>query len=202
MGLPAVFGYSGYYSNQGGGPPVSTEGTKRTYSAGIIGFAPFATAPTDIAQLIGSATTTVRVTRIHIWMTDTSAVQTILPIQLVKRSTATTLGSATATPAAIAPHDSADAAATAVFNTFTVANPTPLGSLVGSVIRAGLLASWLATLTATDFPPGQAILWDFTTNMEKAPVLRGVAQQLALNLNGATIVGTQSMDIAITWTEE
>lgn len=88
---------------------INTEGTKTTYSVGITGFTPAATA-TDFFNIIGSATKTVRVTRIAISGMATSGAS--IAISLVKRSAANTSGTPT-TPTPV-PHDANDAAATAV----------------------------------------------------------------------------------------
>ena len=200
MGLSALFGAPGYYANQGGGPPVTIEGQFPTFSAGVLSFTPVAT-PTDIWQLVGSATKTVRLTRLHIWATDNSAIQTILPINLVKRTTIGTIGSAVQTVVASTIHDLDDVAATAVCNTIGTANYTTVGTVSGTMLRAGLLATWLTPETATDFPTGQGLYWDFGTNNEKCPVIDGVAQMFALNLSGATIVGTLLLHIIATWVE-
>lgn len=203
MGLQAIFGLPGYTANQGAGPPVTIEGVTPTYSCTVTGFTPVAS-PTDVWNMFGSTTKTIRVTRMQIWATDSSAVQTTLPIQLVLRSTIGSVGSAALTAIAGIPHDSNDGAATAVVNTIATANYTTLGTLVGgagNALRAGVVATWLTPETATDFPTGYPLLWDFTTNNERAIVLRGATQQIALNLAGATIVGTLKLAIQVTWIE-
>jgi hypothetical protein len=171
-----------------GVPAVSTESSKATYSAGILGFTPVATL-TDFFQITGSATKTVRVLRISISGFATAAITE--DVQLLKRSTASTGG--TPTPATIVPHDSNDAAGTAVVNSFA-ANPSPLGTLTGMVRAAKL------NLGATG--AAGVITWDFTTRNSKGLVLRGVAQQLALNWNGAAVPAGTLLDIDVEFSEE
>ena len=166
---------------------VSVEGTKTTYSAAIVGLVPAASC-TDFYTIKGSASKTVRVTRLEVSGNATGAAAADL--QLIVRSTADTGGTST-TPTAV-PHDSASAAATAVVNAYT-ANPTT-GTTVGTV-RAQKL-----TLPAAPGAP-VPIIWDFSIRNEQALVLRGVAQQLCLNLNAGTYAGN-SFDVSLAWTEE
>jgi len=167
---------------------VSTEGSKATYSVGISGFTPAAT-PTDWWQIIGSATKTVRVTRIAVsgWATAAIAVDLLL----IKRTTASTGGTPTAP--AIGVHDSNDAAATAVVNSFA-ANPSPLGT-TGGTLRAAKHNLGAAGNAGT-------VVWDFTTRNSKGIVLRGVAQQLVLNWGGVAVPSGTLLDVDCEWTEE
>jgi hypothetical protein len=167
---------------------ANTEGSKTTYSVGVVAFTPVAT-PTDFWQVIGSATKTVRVLRITISGIATSA--TSVDIQLIKRSTASTGG--TPTSLTVAPHDSNDAAVTAAVKTFA-ANPSPLGTSVG-VVRAQKL-----NLGATG--AAGVITWDFTTRNGKGIVLRGVAEQLAMNWNGAAVPAGTLLAIDVELSEE
>lgn len=168
-------------------PAVNTEGTKPTYSVGIVGFTPVAT-PTDFWQITGSATKIVRVLRISISGIATSA--TSVDLQLIKRSTASTGGTPTAPT--IAPHDSNDSAATAVVNQFA-ANPTT-GTGVGTVRSQKL------NLGATG--AAGVIAWDFTTRNGKGFVLRGVAQSLNLNWGGAAVPAGTLLTVDVEFTEE
>jgi hypothetical protein len=160
-----------------------------TYSACLVGLVAAAT-PTDIATLTGSASKTIYPKRILISGTQTTAA--VRDILLVKRSTADTGG--TTVPTTAVAWDSRNAPATAVVVGYT-ANPTALGAAVGNLEAKRVLVP-----TAT----GQAELWviDFATLRTTQPVaLIGVAQQLAINLNGITSAGN-NFDITIEWTEE
>jgi hypothetical protein len=171
-----------------GVPAVVTESTKATYSCAI-GATTLAATATDFFTIVGSATKTVRVSRITISGIGTSAGTS--EIYLYKRTTANSGG--TATQPTIVQHDSNDAAPTAVVNTYS-ANPT-LGT--GNALRAQRLA---IQLTATGDVP--AIVWDFSTRNSKGLVLRGIAQCLALNFNGAAVVGGTSLCIDCEFSEE
>lgn len=173
-----------------------------TYSGSTTAFTPFATSTTDCFQIIGSATKTVRVLRLEIMGASSSAVGPIVDVIAIKRSTASTLTSVTVTPIVVAKHDSGDSAATAVVNKFTVANPDALGTTAG-VVKSGKLYQPVTPPTATDFPSNPGLVWDFTNGGTcKGVILRGVAQQLALNLNGVTQVAGQTLDINITFVED
>lgn len=158
---------------------------KRTYSTSFnVASAALAT---DIGIIIGSSSTTVEVTKIII-----SGIQTtggVVEFLLQKRSADNTGG--TSTTPTLVPHDSNDAAATAVVRAYTV-NPTT-GALVGTIRRDFVSISG-ATGTTHDLQ-----VYDFGA-MGRPITLRGVAQALAINLNGVTVTGS-SLDIAIEFTE-
>lgn len=172
-------------------------GTSRsaTYSAAKIGLVP-AASPTDIFTITGSATAIVRVTRIAITATTTSATPAAIDVLLVKRSTANTGGTSTGSPTPV-PHDSANAAVSATVLAYT-ANPSALGTIVGTALRNEKLIQTLATATATDFPPIERLIWEFKV---RPVVLRGIAEVLAVNLNAVSVTTTASFDIDIEWTE-
>ncbi len=166
---------------------VSTESSKATYSVGILGFTPVAT-PTDFFMIIGSATKTVRVLRIVISGWATAAIS--IDIALIRRSTASTGG--TPTNPTIAQHDSNDSAATAVVSSFA-ANPS-LGSTAGTM-RTKKLNLGAAGAAGE-------IVWDFSNRNDKAVVLRGIAQSLNLNWNGAAVPSGTLLDMYVEFTEE
>lgn len=167
---------------------VNTEGTKDTYSVATSGFTPAATA-TDFFSIVGSGTKTVRVLRITISGNATAAISE--DILLIKRSTASTGG----TPAALTVglHDSNGNAVTATVNTWT-ANPGVLGTTAGT-FRAKRM-----NLGATG--AAGEVIWDFTTRNSRGIVLRGVAQSLNLNYNGAAVPGGMTLNMDVEFTEE
>lgn len=166
-----------------------TEGYKATYSAGFAALAPAITA-TDILEIIGSATKTVRILRIQISGVATAA--GAYNVQLIKRSTAATGG--TSTSATIVPHDSANAAGTAVVKGYT-ANPT-VGIIVGIARSQRVTVS-----TGAGAIPIVPVVFDFTTRNGQGIVLRGIAQTLCLNLAGVTMTGGL-LDIDVELSEE
>src|SRR5262249_18307598 len=132
----------------------------------------------------------VRVTKIV--LSGKATASGVLPVFVIKRSAADSSG--TPATATVVPHDSADAAGTGVFKTYT-ANPTP-GAAVGNVCARRMTFQAAASLGA---PP---LVIDFTNRNEKGIVLRGTAENLAVNFNGVTLVGGETLDVEITWTEE
>lgn len=160
-----------------------------TYAVAAVGLAPAATA-TDIFEIAGSGTKTIKVWGIQISGTATAA--GAYDIVVLKRSTANTGGTST-TPALVT-HDSNDAAATAVVKAYTV-NPTT-GTLVGNVkvVKA-------TVTTAAGAIPNVPTFINFAQGAEKPIVLRGVAQSLCINLNGVTMTGG-SLDIHAVISEE
>src|SRR6185312_10014748 len=65
--------------------PVQAEGVKPTYRYSVLGFSPVAT-PTDVLEIKGSATKTLRIRCIRVGGVATAAGN--MPVQLVRRSTA------------------------------------------------------------------------------------------------------------------
>lgn len=169
---------------------TQAEGQKPTYSAAITGLA-IASAATDVFTIFGSASKTVRITRISVGGVSTSI--SALPVLLIKRSTADSSGVSTS-PTMVA-HDSNDAAATASVAAYT-ANPT-LGSTVGTM-QARRITFTTGGAGVAEIPN----VFDFENRGERAIVLRGTAQGLAINLNGASIPSGLTLDIDITWSEE
>jgi hypothetical protein len=168
---------------------VSSDGAKATYRYASLGSTPAAT-PTDLLTLAGSGTKTVRVKTIKVSGLATTAGQ--IPVSLVRRSAVNTGGTST-NPTAIK-HDINDAAATAVLALYTV-NPTGLGTAVGNV---GAKRLFLNVSTAQE---DQAV-WDFSTRQDKALVLRGTTDILALNFGGAAVPAGGVLDFEIEWEED
>lgn len=164
-----------------------------TYSAGILGLVPAASG-TDFFTIQGSATTVVRVKNIECSGTTTAAAS--IAVQVVKRSAADTTG--TSTSPAMVPMDPNDGAATALVKAYT-ANPGALGAIVGGPIRTGVLTTTTVASSAIEQTP--PLGWTFGLNNDKEPTLRGVAQTLALNLNGASISAGALLGCSVTWTE-
>lgn len=167
---------------------ATIDGVKATYSSVVVGFAAAAT-PTDVFTIIGSATKTIRVTRIAFIASQTLAAQR--DISIIKRSAANTGG--TSTVLTNIPHDSTSSAATAVVRSYT-ANPTGLGAAVGTI------RSRKVFVAATGGNSDEFIV-EFGIRNSQGIVLRGVAETLSVNLNSVTS-GGNSITISIEWTEE
>lgn len=169
----------------------NTSGIKSTYHYRVADFTPVATA-TDVLVLTGSATKTIRVTKVTI--SGDATANAIFDVYLTKRTTADTGGTFTnPTPT---PSDTADGAATGTLYLYT-ANPSALGT--GSALEGDhiLLVNATAPTAQT-----QRLQYTWGTRNDKPPVLRGVAQSLTVNLSGNAVPAGTSLYISIEWTEE
>ena len=165
-----------------------TASSKATYVAS--GTVVPVTGATDLVTIIGSATKLVKLMRVIFSGTIVTAAING-SVSLVKRSTADTAGTSTAPT--IIPLDSNNAAATAVLAAYT-ANPT-LGTTVGTIWQA----KYLYQIAASGNPTVLTI--DFS-QLGQTGTLRGVAQQLALNLNAVAFASAGSVDYSFVFTEE
>lgn len=159
-----------------------------TYRAVITGITTAST-PTDIFRISGSATKTVYIKSISVDGVKTTS-GTLL-VNLIKRSTANSDG----TTVAITEHplDSGSAAATAVAVGITANMTVGTGVIIGSQRVA-----WLSN-TAAVTPKAAKWEWgDWGPN--SFAVLRGVAQGLAINLDGVTQTGG-SANVEVEWME-
>lgn len=158
--------------------------TTTSYRASVQGLASAASA-TDIAVLPGNNTNTVLVNRVEVSCNQTTAGS--ITLQLIKRSTADTAG--THANMTVMPDDSNFAAGVSVPLSYT-ANPTT-GTAVATVHP--MFVSCLASGTAG----AQDV---YIERFTKPIILRGTAQQLAVNLNGATVTGG-SFDVTFEYDE-
>lgn len=164
-------------------------------------FTPAATA-TDMIIIEGSATKTVRVTGFEITTTNTAAgSQQFL---LIKRSAADTTGTFVA--ATRVPLDSGFPVSSANRVGHFTANPGALGAAVGTIVtkRVGSPVAVPGSFAGVMNDAGVDLL---NYNNKGRPLnqhvtLRGVAETLALNFNGAALVAGQTHAYTITWTEE
>lgn len=177
---------------QQGNVALGDDPIKQSYSATKQGLA-LAASATDIATLTGSATKTVRVTHVEYSGLATTILNT--SVELFVRTTADSGGTSTA-PAAI-PHDQNSAAATAAVAVYT-ANPTVNDGTARPIRSQKALHNLAAPAAGSE---STRVIWDFMNRPSQAIVLRGVAQQLAVNLAGVTVAGGAA-DITFEWTEE
>jgi len=142
--------------------------------------------------LCGSATKTIRVGYVQAGGDATAA--SIWDVYLYQRTTANTGG--TATNPTANKHDSNDAAASATLTLYT-ANPSALGT--GVMFRGGHVL--LASATNPAVTP-LWVTWQFGIENDKAVVLRGATQCLAISNNANAVPAGTSVYLTITWTEE
>lgn len=171
--------------------------TRPTYSAVALALPPAASA-TDIACIAGSATKTVFITRVRI--TGTAGTLVTAPFTLLRRASVNTGGTAATTTAnwanTIAKNDTLNATATATLISYS-ANPTIVDT------SPTYLRSAYATLPVTSAGTSIApLIWDWETfDFTQRPTLRGVAEQICINLN-AVSVSSGLLHLSIQWTEE
>ena len=170
---------------------VSTNGTRSTFRYVAADVSPAATA-TDVLVLSGSSSKVIRVTKVSINGTATAA--SIYDHYVIKRTAANTGGTATTKTAAQS--DSTDAAQTATLSLYS-ANPSALG--------AGIALEGNKTYLAASSTPGAAALpfvYTYGNRNDKAIVLRGTAESLAINFGGQAVPAGANLYINIEWTED
>lgn len=163
-----------------------------TYSATGVGIVP-ASATTDLACITGSATRIVRVKAVHI--SGSAGTLISVPVSLLKRAVADTGGTAATSTALPVPYplDSGFPTVSATTIAYT-ANPT-INDATPGIIDTGILALNLTTAAGSN---GITPSYDFAV---AAPVvLRGIAQQLCVNLN-ATSPSSGVVNVSFRWTE-
>lgn len=149
-----------------------------------------AASATDVITIQGSASKIVRIKRIRLQAVHSANLS--VQASFIKRSAADTGGTSTS-PTAV-PHDSSDAAASAVVKAYTV-NPSGVGAAIGTVDGALLSANTVATPTIA----ADRLDAHYGENGSREIVLRGVAEFLAINLNATTVSAVYAY---IEWTEE
>lgn len=177
----------GNYDANGNLKVTNVEGLQGTYAVSAVDVTPAATT-TDVVTVYGSATKTVRVKSVTVSGVATTAGS--MDVSLVKRTAANTEGTSTAP--VIAKFDSTDAAATATVAQYS-ANASALGA--GVALATKKLNMGVAGA-------GGVVSFDFATRNDKALILRGVAQGLAINLNGQAVPNGGKITYAVEWEED
>ena len=176
---------------------------KTTYSSAFFGLVPGASA-TDVLCIAASASKTVRVQRIVIGGTGTAV---SLPIQVVRRATLDTGGTAgttTANPGVTTQIASRDTSiATNASASATLVSYTAVPTITDSApvyLDSGILGV-VATSVGTPTP---LTVFDWSRDIEnliQVPTLaKGSTQQICVNFNAVST--TSSLNGQITWTEE
>lgn len=170
-----------------------TESTIDTFGATSVGLVPAASA-TDIACITGSATRVVRVLSVRI--SGSAGTLVSLPVLVTKHASANTGGTAATSTALPVPYrlDTTDQAPTATTTAYT-ANPTIADAAPG-IIDGGIV-----TFNVTTVAGGTPFNFTYLTHIyNEPPTLRGVAQQVCVNLNGVSI-SSGLLTVSFTWTE-
>lgn len=204
LGLCAVASAQCIGASGAGGPNVApgisclSEPTIASYGATGVAIVAPAT-PTDVSCITGAAGTVVRVQRVVVSATITT--QVVVPVLLTKHASANSGGTAGTTTQLPVSYkmDSSNATGAATLTSWT-ANPTINDS------APGIIASGLLVMTKADGTNGAVspmTLFDFSeATYAQKPILRGIAQQLCVNLNGTAATMTGNLiNISYYWTE-
>ena len=164
--------------------------SKATYTYAISATAPYAS-PTDWIVIRGSATKLVKVVRLSITGVATAATSVVFTLK--KHTIANTAGTST-NPTAVQ-HDSGDGVATALILLYTVAPTIDASATIWKTVRLTMGIAPAATTAITD-----RYVWDVGDSPYQPLVLRGVAQEFAIN--SPTVPSGGVYDVEIVWTEE
>lgn len=145
------------------------------------------TTPQDVFTITGSATRAVQVVRMSFSTIQGTAGTNLW--NLVKRSTANTVGTSSAITAV--PTDRAFPAATATVKSYTV-NPTA-GTLVGAL--------WSAKVPSPVIAAAPGKLETIVFDSRSPVVLTGIGDVLTLNFGGAALPASLSVTANVWWTE-
>lgn len=179
------------------GREISSQ-SKATYAASGT-FTPPAT-PSDMVTIYGGVGKTIRVLAFKISTTNTAAGSQ--QFFLIKRSAVDTGGTPVA--ATIVPLDSTNPGPVATVQHYT-ANPAGLGAAVGTIATARVASPVAIPGSFAGVKEDAGIdLLVFGQNslLDQPVVLRGAAQGLCLNFNGAALVAGQTHAYNIVWIEE
>lgn len=169
-------------------PAADNEPERQTYGGSVLGMSLAAT-PQDILTIQGSATKLIRLKSIVV--NALSASTGAYPLQIVRRSVANTGGTNTVVTAF--QHDIGDPAAQAVVRQWTV-NPTGLGAQVGGAHLGRVVGATASNL--------DRMVFQYSWQNDKAIVINGATDFIALNMNGAALAASTTVDIDLLWTEE
>ena len=175
----------------------NTGGSKATYTYAISATAPYAT-PTDWVVIRGSATKLIKIVRIEFSGAATAATAGL--VATIKKHTIANTAGANTNPTPVK-HDSNDGAATATVLLYSVAPTIDASATIWRTIRQGLTAVTPAAFSATN-PVVTPYLWDYNDAAYEPLVLRGVAQECAINFNAVALIAGEVLDYQISWSEE
>lgn len=165
---------------------------KASFMAAVSGLVPAASA-TDILTIAGASNRVIKINQIQISGIATAAAA--IPISLIRRSAVNTGGTSAALTAVLMDTANTGTSAAASVLTYT-ANPSGLGTAVGTVTTARMILSTASASVGT-----APIVISFERMYMKPLTLRSASELLCINYGGSTASGN-SLDISISWTEE
>jgi peptidoglycan hydrolase-like protein with peptidoglycan-binding domain len=184
-------------------PQVGLDSTQQTYRAAAL-FTPFATAPVTYISIVGSATKTVRIKRIGLWMVATANASIGLSLG---RGTALGTGGTAVTPT-VGKCDTASAAATAVVKHYTTAaQSAATGSTTGFLTTMNLTGNLVAETVQIFAPAALSIMFPEAGVGGQSLVLRGTSdiievQALLGQSGGANGPPAMQMGYVVEWIED
>lgn len=167
-----------------------------SFAASGYGIVP-ASSATDVGCITGSATKAVRVQSIRV--SGTAGTLVTLPVILFKHTVANTGGTAAATTALPVPVSLDTTAATTASATATTTAYTANPTIDATALQVdAMVASFNVTSALVN---GSQAFFDFKSRRYvNAPTLRGIAQQLCVNLGGIS-VSSGLLAVSFMWTE-
>lgn len=179
-------------------PAVTLDNSRPTYRAAAARVVTITTSAKTLVTVTGSATKTVRISRIGIWITAGTAAEFVLSLQ---RVSAIGSGGTVVSPT-VAKLDTGSAAATAVVSHYTTGAQSQ-GTAVGGLINA-LSFSQTVTTSAPTFlgSPPTVMMWPEMSSVGgQAIVLRGIADILEIQNLGGTGT-TPATSYFVEWSED
>jgi len=178
-------------SDSTGSQYVNTEGRKATYRASVNAFTPITSGSFPVVTLTGSATKTIRITRVRYQVTGTTGIASYTFVVL-QRFSAISGGSPIVVAAALV--DTNNPAATAVCNRYSTL-PTV------ATANGGIIDCYSASITTASAanPVSPVQEFDFG-NPGQELVLRGTSDFLGIRTQN--VAAAPSDNFMIEWTEE
>ncbi len=171
---------------------VASEANKYTYRAAINTITPVAT-PTDFVQMIGSATMTCRLKKIK--LTGIATTAGTMPVNIIRRSTLGTQGSAVVTAIAPAKHDINHPVPTMSIGYVGTANWGTLGTSAGLLAADRLLLPLAGSIS-------NPCVFDLAFHEDMPILLRGTSDFVCVNLGASAVPSGGVIDIEIEWEED
>lgn len=169
---------------------VSADGAKPAYHVGAAGLTCYSGAQAVLLEIQGSATKTVRVKHIELWIQ--AGTKFFTELELLRANGLS--GSGTPTAATRVRHDTNDPGATAVINYYTAAATNGSGA---AILGAKVIGIAAPTASLGIVPA----IWDFSRNQDKALVLRGTSDVFQV-YNTITGLGTATFGFDVEWEED
>lgn len=172
---------------------TSSDGAKPTYRAAGFGQVLYSTAAAVVLEIVGSATRTVRVKRIALWLAGNTG-KFYADLTLLRATTVS--GTGVAVVPVIGKHDTMSPTATAVINNYVAAATSGTGAAVlgGTVLYGGV-----STATFIGAPPAG---WNFSKQQDQALVLRGAADVIQIYNNTLSFTGSPVYGFEVEWEED